>query len=233
LPLATAMNTASTSEDESDRKRILARFRSEEDLVDLNARQIWRRMGAGCSITLDDLQSFGREGLFHASRTFDESRGLPFRRWANLRIRGAIIDGVRLWGFLPRRVYRLLSTLESVNEPVAASEQGEMRSVAARSAEDPIISHMAAAATAMAVREATGDRGPERLLVRAQTAARVRAAVARLPDCERALVEKHDLEEETLERAAASLGLSKSWGSRLRARAIGRLADDLRDIEVA
>jgi DNA-directed RNA polymerase specialized sigma24 family protein len=92
---------------------------------------------------------------------------------------------------------------------------------------------MAAVAGAIAVHEGALDRGPERLLARAQIAARVRAAVARLPDAERTMVEKHDLEEETLERAAASLGLSKSWGSRLRARAIDRLANDLREIAVA
>jgi|SRR5580658_2179838 RNA polymerase sigma factor FliA len=227
------MNMALNSEDGSDREIVLARFRSEEDLVDLNARQIKRQMGRAYSVTLDDLRSFGREGLFHASRTFNASHGLPFRRWANLRIRGAIIDGVRRWGCLPRRVYRKLRALESGQGSTPVSEHGETGPAPLRNGGDAMASHMAAVADAMAAHEGAVDRGPERLLARAQIAARVRAAVARLPDAERAMVERHDLEDETLERAAASIGLSKSWGSRLRARAIDRLAHDLREIAVA
>src|SRR5215472_14387100 len=96
-----------------DTPETLARFSAELALVDLCARQIGRRIGT--VVTLDDLRSFGREGLLSAARTFDASRGVPFRRWANLRVRGAMIDGVRQWGNLPRRVYRELRGLESAD----------------------------------------------------------------------------------------------------------------------
>jgi RNA polymerase sigma factor for flagellar operon FliA len=57
---------------------------------------------------------------------------------------------------------------------------------------------------------------------------RIRAIVARLPDAERTLVERHYFADETLDQAAAALGLSKSWGSRLHARAIDAIARELR-----
>jgi DNA-directed RNA polymerase specialized sigma subunit len=61
----------------TDSPEALARFHAQLDLVDLNARQVARRLST-TSVTLDDLRSFGREGLLQAARTFDESRGVPF-----------------------------------------------------------------------------------------------------------------------------------------------------------
>lgn len=220
------------SRDGSDPDVVLARFRSELDLVDLNGRQIKRQLGRVWSVTLDDLRAFGREGLLHAARTFHESRGVPFRRWANLRIRGAIVDGVRRWGPLPRRVYRQLSALERAEDsPVAQPRETDPARSGKVRALDAIASYIACVAAATVAGDT--DRVPERLLVRAEIAHQVRVAVAGLPDAERAMVERHHLQEETLERAAASLGLSKSWGSRLHARAIGMLADQLREVAAA
>jgi RNA polymerase sigma factor for flagellar operon FliA len=217
----------------------LARFHAELDLVDLNARQVARQLGAA-PITLDDLRSFGREGLLQASRSFDASRGVPFRRWANMRIRGAMIDGVRQWGALPRRVYRELRAIaaadrvqETYDEETAASPPTTPEAADAR-----LTSHLAGLATAMALGgavsttdgpEPADDRAtPEEQVARAQLVARVKAIVATLPTAERTLVERHYFGDETLDQAAASLGLSKSWGSRLHARAIDAIARELR-----
>jgi RNA polymerase sigma factor for flagellar operon FliA len=72
---------------------------------------------------------------------------------------------------------------------------------------------------------------PEELATTAELVARVRAIVQRLPDAERTLIERHYFGDETLDQAAASLGLSKSWGSRLHARAIERIAKEMRSGE--
>jgi len=65
---------------------------------------------------------------------------------------------------------------------------------------------------------------PEDLVANAELSDRLRAIVAELPDRERAIIERHYFGDETLEAAAASIGLSKSWGSRLHARAIESIA---------
>jgi RNA polymerase sigma factor for flagellar operon FliA len=72
------------------------------------------------------------------------------------------------------------------------------------------------------------DVTPEDLLGEAELVARVKAVVARLPDQERTLVERYYFGGQTLDEAAASLGLSKSWGSRLHARAIEAIGEELR-----
>jgi RNA polymerase sigma factor for flagellar operon FliA len=223
----------------NDSPEVLARFHAELDLVDIAAKQIVRRMGS--LVTLDDLRSFGREGLLQAARTFDPARGVPFRRWANLRIKGAMLDGARQWGTLPRRVYRELQGLEAGDRMLEAYDEEDAASPAATAevADDRLTTYLAGIATAIAVgtmmaapRENVDPDGrdvtPEDLLGEAQLMARVKAIVALLPVQERTLVERHYFGGQTLDEAAASLGLSKSWGSRLHARAIESIGEELR-----
>ena len=225
-----------TSADPPD---ILARFHAELDLVDIVARQVARTVGQAA--TLDDLRSFGREGLLHAARSFDASRGVPFRRWANVRVKGAMIDGVRAWGNLPRRLYRELRGMEAGDRMLSAYDEEDSASPAAtpEAADARMTSYLAGIATAIAVgtmvaapRDNVSPEGrdvtPEDLVADAEMLARVKAVVAQLPDQERTLVERHYFGGEQLDEAAASLGLSKSWGSRLHARAIESIGKDLR-----
>jgi RNA polymerase sigma factor for flagellar operon FliA len=223
----------------ADSPDVLARFRSQLDLVDLNARQLARRM-AGTTIGLDDLTSFGREGLLRAARTYDEAHGVPFRRWANLRIRGAMVDGVRKWGALPRRIYRDLRAIESADslQEVYDGEDAASPAPSPEAADTRLSSYLAGLATAIATGQilASNEAGeapapepsPEEAVARAELVARAKAAIERLAETERKLVELHYFGDQTIDEAAASLGLSKSWGSRLHARAIEALARELR-----
>lgn len=218
---------------------MLARFRAELDLVDLNARQVARRLAAS-SITLDDLRSFGREGLLQASRSFDAERGVPFRRWANLRIRGAMIDGVRQWGHLPRRVYHELRALAAADRMKEAYEEEDAANPprTAEAADSRLSSYLSGMATAMALGAVANSRdsvdvgaedpSPEEIASQAELVRRVKEIVMRLPEAERTLIDRHYFGDQTLDQAAASLGLSKSWGSRLHARAIEAIAKEMR-----
>jgi RNA polymerase sigma factor for flagellar operon FliA len=220
-----------------DAPSTLARFHAELDLVDVNAKQLARRL-RGTTVTLDDLRSFGQEGLLQAARTYDDARGVPFRRWANLRIRGAMIDGVRRFGSLPRRVYRELAALANADRLQEEYDQEDAASPATtpEAADARLTTYLAGLATAMAVGTVASQRSedhradepsPEDLACQAELVAVVRSIVAKLPDAERTLVERHYFGDETLDQAAASLGLSKSWGSRLHARAIEAIAHEL------
>jgi RNA polymerase sigma factor for flagellar operon FliA len=223
----------------ADSPEALLRFHAELDLVDVIARQLGRRIAP--LVTLDDLRSFGREGLLAAARSFDESRGVPFRRWANVLIRGAMIDGVRQWGDLPRRVYRELRAIEAGDRVLEAYDEEDAAGPATtpEAADVRLSGYLAGIATAIAMgtmasrpRESVDPDGrdvtPENLVGDAELVTQVRAIVARLPDRERALIERHYFGDETLDAAAAALGLSKSWGSRLHARAIESIARELR-----
>jgi RNA polymerase sigma factor for flagellar operon FliA len=238
------MTTRSEATEGHDAPEVLSRFHAETALVEINARQLARRLGR-TTISLDDLRSFGHEGLLQAARTFDESRGVPFRRWANLRVRGAMIDGVRQLGTLPRRVYRELGAVAAADRVQEAYDEEDAAAPATtpEAADARLTSHLTGLATAMAMgtlsgRSASASEGepdaepptPADLAELSELSGHVRAIVARLPDAERALIERHYFAEETLDAAAASLGLSKSWGSRLHARAIDTLAREIKKL---
>jgi len=224
-----------------------ARFESGLELVDAIARRIARDVGA--SAELEDLVSYGREGLLDAVRKFDATRGVPFRGYASFRIRGAIIDGVRQSARLPRRAHERLNGLMAANR----ASEGAYEDVAAppapgatpADAERALNDHLAAMATAVAVGllATTGfsdegervpvatDVGPEEALGRAELLELVRRAISELPAEEEVLVRRHYLEGERFDQVAAELGLSKSWASRLHTRAIKRLTEKLRERE--
>ena len=71
-------------------------------------RSVATRMAARLprNVDLDDLIGAGALGLINAARQFDESRGVPFDRYAEIRIRGAIIDELRSMDQTPRSARR-------------------------------------------------------------------------------------------------------------------------------
>src|SRR5262245_47690603 len=77
----------------------------------------------------DELARAGALGLVEAARRYDDSRGVPFERFAAQRIRGAILDAVRAADWAPRSVRTLARKLESVEQRLAA-ELGRVPSTA-------------------------------------------------------------------------------------------------------
>lgn len=228
----------------NDSPEVLERFNSTLDLVDIVARQVARSVGA--AVELDDLLGFGREGLLDAARRFDPERGVPFRSYANYRVRGAVLDGVRTMSRLPRRAHERINGLRAATRV----SEGALEDTAAppppgstaADAERALSEHLAGMATAMAVglvapasRDERGDLttvstddSPEEATARAELLAVVRTAIDGLPPQEAELVRRHYLEGERFDHVAKDLGLSKSWASRLHTRAIGRLGKRLR-----
>jgi len=222
----------------------LRRFESALDLVDAIARRIAREIGS--SVELDELLSFGREGLLDAARKFDPGRGVPFRGYASFRVRGAILDGVRKSSRLPRRAHQRLRALDAAGRVSEGAAEDALAPAApgatASDAQRALGDHLAAMATAIAMgllaSTGHGDEGervpvdlhasPEEELAQAELLAVVRQSISELPHEEAELVRRHYLEGERFDHVAAELGLSKSWASRLHTRAIRRLTEKLR-----
>lgn len=223
-----------------DAREVEARVSECLDLVDIVARQLKRQLGG--SYDLDDLRSAGREGLVMAARSFDPTRGVPFRRWANLRVRGAIIDAIRQAGALPRRVHARLRAIEAGDRTQDAMlEEGAAAPAATASdADQRLDSYLAGIATAMALGLLAPSVGPEpedvrdlgataeEQLAHHELVALVRKAAEARPEAERHLLVRHYFDGLTFDEAAKEIGLSKSWASRIHARAIEGLAKELR-----
>jgi RNA polymerase sigma factor for flagellar operon FliA len=218
---------------------VLARFHEARSLVEVSAWQLHRTIGS--RVTIEELKSYGAEALLLAARSFDPERGVPFRRWASMRIRGGMIDGLRAMSELPTRVRRRLESIKSAD----AVEEALVIQDAARPPgtseveEERLADHLARLATALAlglVSEPTTAEGevldrdlsPEEKVAWAELVQEVREAVERLPERDSALVRRHYLDGVTLEAAAQELGISVGWASRAFGAAMERLTKDLR-----
>lgn len=183
-------------------------------------------------IAFDEVVALANAGLAEAAERYDPDRGASFATFAWYRIHGAIIDGLRKSSELPRRTWARLVALRAAGdylERVVAPRGGEARAAIARAAAALPARYPQSLDT---LRErgfdAPGDAPPPPDgLDQARAAARLRSAVTRLPDKQRAIVTKHYFEGKSLLEAGAELGLSKSWASRLHAQAVGQLRAQL------
>jgi RNA polymerase sigma factor for flagellar operon FliA len=215
-----------------DSPEVVARIEEGFPIVDAIARGMCRQFGGYAQ--LDDLVSHGRETLLQAARTFDPERGIPFRHWAGLRVRGGMMDAIRQQGSLPKRVYRKLRALQAMDNisETANEEQAAAPPPTPEAADKSLSDQLASAAMAAAIgflamrsSEALDtakdpDHSPESNVSAAEMITLVRGAIGELPDQERTLLSRVYFDELTIDEAAKELGLSKSWGSRLHARAI-------------
>lgn len=87
------------------------------DLVKMVATKIAYRLPP--SVELDDLISAGIIGLLDAIDKYDPSKSNNFKRYAEIRIRGAILDELRSLDWVSRSVRRQSSRLESMNKKMA------------------------------------------------------------------------------------------------------------------
>lgn len=83
-------------------------------LVRRVAGRIARRLPA--HVQLDDLMSAGTEGLLDAARKFDPAKGVAFGAYAEIRIRGAVMDELRQHDFAPRALRRRQRLFESARQ---------------------------------------------------------------------------------------------------------------------
>ena len=191
-------------------------------------------------VPLEELVALASAGLAEAASRYDPARGVSFPAYAWYRVNGAIIDGLRRATNLPRRTWAHLVMLRAAGEYLenrAERERGGAQRGAPPATGADALAQVQQAMSAIRTMyltslEAAREQGfdaagePPALADRidlARRAARLREALARLPDKERALVAKHYWEGKNLEEAGTELGISKSWASRLHAQVVEKL----------
>lgn len=168
-----------------------------------------RRMGVTRrAASLDELLSFAREGLLHAATRFNPNLG-DFLPYANIRIRGAIIDGLRTQGHLTRNRHAALDAEEELGRHIGHLETFSVDGVMHLGAEPAT---------------------PDEELERAELLHLTQKALGALSFREQELLRRHYFEGERFDHVAEELGISKSWASRIHTKALGRLARSLRNL---
>lgn len=183
-------------------------------------------------VAYDELVALGNAGLAEAASRFDPERGVAFATYAWYRVNGAIVDGLRQSTQLPRRIWAQLLALRAAGEYLEhAIEHDATEGNASALAE--VQRAMSAIRTMYLTSfEAMCDDGfdvpgdapaPPDRLESSRLAARLRDAIARLPDKERILITSHYWDGKNLLEIGRELGISKSWSSRMHAQIVDKL----------
>lgn len=196
------------------------------------ARTILR--GLPSFVELGDLEGFGRIGLIEASRRYDPSRGAHFKTFAYYRIRGAIYDGIRKMAWFekdPDPEVAFLAASHEVLHEAAESQPADGTPTLdddVAGARETIL-RLAGARLLSLDHDTMGEiadpnSDPARDAELADAARIVRACIDELEEKEAAVLRDYYFANLTLEEAGTKLGLSKSWTSRVHARALRNLA---------
>ncbi|NPV53673.1 MAG: FliA/WhiG family RNA polymerase sigma factor [Firmicutes bacterium] len=199
------------------------------------------------NIEYDDLVEYGIIGLLDAASKFEVSRGVKFETYAQIRIRGAIMDGIRNLDWVPRSIRAKAKKLEqtytsleqelgrpATNEEVAKAlgiDRAFLDSMVADINRGGIVSldellqadEDGGTVAIVDVMRDPDSPDPIRVIEKAELVRRLGQAIDELPDKEKLVISLYYYEELTVREIAKVLGVSESRVSQLHTQAILRL----------
>lgn len=208
-------------------------------LVGYNVSEVLHRVPP--TVTRDELASAGALALVLAARAYDASTGVPFARYASLRIKGAILDELRSMDWASRGARRRSRELEAANERLRTAlgrtptrtELAETLGVevaavdAARADAERRVLSLDVPDSQVAATIRDDALTPEEHLLGGERVHWLRAAVTELPERLRVVIAGLYLEDRSIADLAADLGVTQSRISQLRTEGLGLLRDGL------
>lgn len=239
---AAAMGTATEAGEHHDPNTLAE---SHLHLVDHVVHQLAARFPR--HVDRDELRGAGAAGLVDAAHRYDPSTGVPFARYASIRVRGAVLDATRTRDWATRRLRRDLRAIETATSLLEdrLQRRPEDAEIAAELGMDlaAVRERRAAAVTSTLltldrpVGDPIGDANPladrveeqdsawlpEPALERTELAGTLRTAIDHLPELPRRVLLEHHFEGRLLRDIADDLGVTEARTSQLRHEALHAL----------
>lgn len=199
------------------------------------------------NIAVEDITSFGVEGLIDAIEKFSPDKGARFETYAIMRIRGTIIDKIRSQDWLPRSIRKKIKDIKNATEnlkqelgrmpsqqEIADSLGMEKEKIASILAEDTSVG-------SLYDKKYSGDEGVELIdtiedtnsvsplekLAEKDVKNELQAALKKLPERERMVMVLYYHENMTLKEIGESIEVSESRVCQIHAQAIVKLRNIL------
>lgn len=213
------------------------------------------------SVELDDIQSAGMIGLIDAIEKYDAEKGTQFKVYAEIRIRGAIIDELRQQDWVPRSVRERATLLERTRRALISRldrdpSPQEMADELSISLEELFTLSKKARAHSITRyedmrRDSSDERGagrdplerlqsheragllPDEALEKRDDERALREALKRLPERQRVIVSLYHFEEMKLKEIGELLGVTESRVSQLLSQSHQRLKKTLQSFNGA
>ncbi len=190
-----------------------------------------------------ELWSAGAIGLVEASRSFNPDAGVPFARYATIRIRGSIIDSTRKRDWAVRSLRRQMRELRDVEEKIEVAQgrhaTDEEIAHALDISVDEVIQRRSASITSSLLHldqedpdrvslgerivEESEERLPDEHLAKREMLGTLRSAMEGLPDLQRDVVMRYYIDGEMLQTIANDLGVTEARVSQIRAEAVNSM----------
>lgn len=177
-------------------------------------------------VEMDDLFAWGMAGLLECAQRFDPLKGVKFSTFAWYRIRGAIYDGIRDSGSFGRSGLRAMEHLDEYMS--IKSEAGDT----AVSLEDSFRALAQGIASAMVMKNiddcvdiSSENQSPEEDAIERSNHSQLFKNIDKLPPTEKFVIQEHYFNGRPLKEIAESRNRSKSWASRVHAKAIDILKE--------
>ena len=199
------------------------------------------------TVDRDDLVGAGMIGLLDAVDKYDPQRGVQFKTYAEMRVRGAMLDSLRTLDWAPRSMRRRARTVEAAfaeleqkfSRPASEEEValklglslsdfqlllGDLRGLTITELDQPLDDDTNPQARRMPV-----DPGSTPLVQydRGETRERLACAIDGLPTRDRQVVALYYLEELSMKEIGSVLGVTESRVSQIHTQAVLRLRSAL------
>jgi len=218
-------------------------------IVRFLARRIHERLPQ--HVDIEDLVSAGVVGLMDAFSKFDPAKKVQFRSYAQFRIRGAILDSLRLLDWSPRELRRKGRAVEEAIR-ILTARLGHAPNEAEVAAEmtleleeyQQLLGDLKGLEIGTLHMERNEDSGEEELAyipgrpdedplfrcLRGELEERLAEAIQNLPDRERLVMSLYYYEEMTMREIGLALGVVESRVSQVHASAVVHLRSALKDL---
>ena len=233
-------NLATSGDEQSDRETLASEHAT---LVKQIAGRIANRLPG--HYELEDLWSAGIIGLLTAIDNFDESKGIPFDRYARIRIEGAVLDSLRQTDHLPRTRRQKAKKREEIRRtverelgrPALDEEVAEAAGESVQAIQSTMIDSLAptflAPSDLAQISPATErtEENPFERLVSQEARESLSDAIRQLPERLQLVMSLYYIEELSYKQIGSILGISESRTCHLHADAVKKLRKIMRSNE--
>ncbi len=200
-------------------------------------------------VEADDLVNQGVIGLLDAIERFDPQKGVPFAAFAEIRVKGTIVDYLRSLDWLPRSSRGRLKEFEEAlklleqrlgREPNTGEisrflgiDEGEVHRLEMEFANQFFVSLATPIVdsenphTLLDILAADEESSPEAICERIEEVERLARAIDRLPERDQLILSLYYKDDLTMKEIGKVLDVSESRVSQLHSRALLRLKDEV------
>lgn len=241
MSLSSLWKTYKESNDRTTKEKLIVEY---IELVKIIAGRLY--VNYNHNVEYDDLVSYGIIGLIDAIEKFDITKNVKFETYANIRIRGAVVDQIRSLDWIPRstrqkykKVEAALEKLQNTHgdqytEALLADELGISKTELYKTLND--ISNLAVLSLedtinesgTMDIKSENVEMDPQGSLDTKETEVQLKLQIGNLPEKEKMVISLYYYEELTYKEIASVMGISESRISQLHSKAIMKLKTKLK-----